>query len=225
MRKTLLTLSGCILILSSFSQIANEFRSSTPRMIPYGQLPNEKDQTVQSLFIEQVWSPGQVKFKTNTVLSLPLIFDVYSNKLYFLQHNQIMEFAEPVTEFSMKLLKKSDTVTVAYRNNYPAVDKNTQETFYEILVDGDYQLLRCKAKTIHLYKDEEVPEEKRDYSKELFYALLPGNKMVQLKKDKEFVLKQMPGQAETIKTLAAEHKLKLKNEAQLVELFQLLNNQ
>ena len=83
MRKTLLTLSGCILILSSFSQIANEFRSSTPRMIPYGQLPNEKDQTVQSLFIEQVWSPGQVKFKTNTVLSLPLIFDVYSNKLYF----------------------------------------------------------------------------------------------------------------------------------------------
>ena len=225
MRKRLLTLSGCILILSSFSQIANEFRSSTPRMIPYGQLPNDKDQTVQSLFIEQVWSPGQVKFKTNTVLSLPLIFDVYSNKLYFLQHNQIMEFAEPVTEFSMKLLKKSDTVTVAYRNNYPAVDKNTQETFYEILVDGDYQLLRCKAKTIHLYKDEEVPEEKRDYSKELFYALLPGNKMVQLKKDKEFVLKQMPGQAETIKTLAAEHKLKLKNEAQLVELFQLLNNQ
>ena len=225
MRKTLLTLSGCILILSSFSQIANEFRSSTPRMIPYGQLPNEKDQTVQSLFIEQVWSPGQVKFKTNTVLSLPLIFDVYSNKLYFLQHNQIMEFAEPVTEFSMKLLKKSDTVTVAYRNNYPAVDKNTQETFYEVLVDGNYQLLRCKAKTIHLYKDEEVPEEKRDYSKELFYALLPGNKMVQLKKDKEFVLKQMPGQAETIKTLAAEHKLKLKNEAQLVELFQLLNNQ
>ena len=225
MRKTLLTLSGCILILSSFGQIANEFRSSTPRMIPYGQLPNDKDQTVQSLFIEQVWSPGQVKFKTNTVLSLPLIFDVYSNKLYFLQHNQIMEFAEPVTEFSMKLLKKSDTVTVAYRNNYPAVDKNTQETFYEILVDGDYQLLRCKAKTIHLYKDEEVPEEKRDYSKELFYALLPGNKMVQLKKDKEFVLKQMPGQAETIKTLAAEHKLKLKNEAQLVELFQLLNNQ
>ncbi|HEU0110415.1 MAG TPA: hypothetical protein VFQ73_06030, partial [Flavisolibacter sp.] len=144
---------------------------------------------------------------------------------YFLQHEQIMEFAEPVTEFSMKLLKKSDTVTVAYRNNYPAIDKNTQETFYEVLVDGNYQLLRCKAKTIHLYKDEEVPEEKRDYSKELFYALLPGNKMVQLKKDKEFVLKQMPGQAETIKTLAAEHKLKLKNEAQLVELFQLLNNQ
>ena len=70
-----------------------------------------------------------------------------------------------------------------------------------------------------------MPDEKRDYSKELFYALLPGNKMVQLKKDKEFVLKQMPGQAETIKTLAAEHKLKLKNEAQLVELFQLLNNQ
>ena len=83
----------------------------------------------------------------------------------------------------------------------------------------------CKAKTIHLYKDEEVPEEKRDYSKELFYALLPGNKMVQLKKDKEFVLKQMPEQAETINTLAATHKLKLKNEAQLVELFQLLNNQ
>ena len=225
MRKTLLTLSGCILILSSFSQIAKEFRSSTPRMIPYGQLPNDKDQTVQSLFIEQVWSPGQVKFKTNTVLSLPLIFDVYSNKLYFLQHEQIMEFAEPVTEFSMKLLKKSDTVTVAYRNNYPAIDKNTQETFYEVLVDGNFQLLRCKAKTIHLYKDEEVPEEKRDYSKELFYALLPGNKMVQLKKDKEFVLKQMPEQAETINTLAATHKLKLKNEAQLVELFQLLNNQ
>ncbi|MGN6165508.1 MAG: hypothetical protein ACTHOF_13305 [Flavisolibacter sp.] len=196
-------------------------------MIPFGKLPDEeKVETVQSKFLKQEWSDGIVHFKNrNAAVELPLIFDVYNNHLYFLQGNQIMEFQEPVSEFTLRTVLKKDSVAILFRNNYPDIEKNTAETFYEVLVDGEIQLLKCKAKTILLHKDMDVPEERRDYSKELFYAFYPDNKITQIKADKDYLLQHLPKQAATIRKIIESKKIKIKNESSLIELFRLLNQQ
>ncbi|HEX6332778.1 MAG TPA: hypothetical protein VFZ78_01050, partial [Flavisolibacter sp.] len=136
-----------VVFVQAQSPTAAEYRNSGQRMIAYQTLPDEQKETVQGRFIQQVWSPGEVRFrKTDKVMQVPLIFDVYSNQLYYLQNGIIMEFVEPVREFRMQLNMEKDSVTFVFRCTYPDIDKNTGETFYEVITDGRFQLLRCKAK-------------------------------------------------------------------------------
>ena len=199
--------------------------SSSKRMIPMGSLPPvETNEDIQAKFLKQEWSPGLVSFKnSNQQMRVPLLFDVYSNKLYFLQENQIMEFLEPVSEFTLTLLRKGDSSRVTFRSFFPSIQKNTPETFYEVLVDGKIQLLKCKAKTIYLYKDQDIPEEERRYNKELLYAFLPGDKIVAIKRHKENLLMQLPDFAAAIQSILEPKKIKLKSEESLKQLFRLLN--
>ena len=208
-----------------YSQVGKEFQTHTPRMITYGKLPDdEKGEDVQRNFISQSWRTGIVYFKNMAdKVEVPLIFDLYSNRLYFLKDNNIMEFSHPIKEFIIPIIVNNQYVNLLYRNRYPAIHKNTDETFYEVLVDGKFQLLKCKAKTIGLYKDQEVAEEERVYTKELLYALLPNGKMILLKKDKDQVLNEMQEYTDAVRKICADEKLKLKNEAQLRTLFIELN--
>jgi hypothetical protein len=222
----LITSIGLLLFTIASSQVSNEFRQSSPRMISYGNLPDdEKFEDVQKNFINQNWRQGIVVFKnTSNKVTLPLIFDVYSNKLYFLNKNLILEFNEPVKEFQIPIVVKKDTLNLTFRNSYPLIHKNTNETFYQVLVDGKWQLLKCKANTIGLFKDKDVPEEERQYSKELLYAYMPNGKITLIKPDKNFLLTEMKEYADTIEDICNKQKLKLKNEAQLIKLFTLLNS-
>lgn len=213
------------LLLKTNAQMANEFQRSSPRMLAYKNLPgDDKVETVQTNFLSQTWRPGTVYFKNSAnKLDAPLMFDVYNNQLYFLKDSMIMEFIQPVKEFFIAVVEKEDTVDVHFRNGYSSIHKNTDETFYEVLVDGKFQLLKCKAKTIALYKDKDVPEEDRHYAKQLLYASGPDGKIVLIKTDKDYVLKTLPEYANTIQKICSVQKLKLKNESQLRDLFLALN--
>lgn len=221
MRWLLLLLAACTVEQANAQSIesSRHIRPLAMMSLP----PEEISDDVQLMFIKQQWAPGTVTLRNNNnTRSFPLLFDVYSNQLYYQQAGIAMEFLEPVKQFTIRMLRKNDSVTLLYRSGYPDHQKNTATTFYEVLVDGPYQLLRCKAKTIYLHK-EEVPEEQRSYQKELLFAYLPNGKLVLIKKDKSYIMQQMPEAAATMKQLTDAHKLKLKNEEQLVKLFQLLN--
>jgi len=72
-------------------------------MIPMTSLgPTELKNDIQARFLRQEWTPSIVSFKNNTASwRVPALFDVYGNKLYFLENNQIMEFVDTVSEFIM----------------------------------------------------------------------------------------------------------------------------
>ena len=222
--RVLVCLSFVFLTISTGNaQVGKEFSQHNPRMIAYGTLPEDPTgEDVQKNFINQTWRDGKVFFRNSSdILEAPLIFDLYSNQLYFLKDGRIMEFTQPIKQFTLTTAKQGSGFL--YRAGYPAIHQNTDETFYEVLVDGNFQLLKCKAKTIGLYKDYDLPEEKRTYTKELLYALLPDGKIILVKKDKDYLLKEMAAYTTTIETICSDKKLKLKNETQLKELFAALN--
>ena len=217
----------CIISLFGQQAQAQTMERQWPfRPIAVGTVPPvEVSDDVQRLFIKQQWTPGVVVLQNNSMpRPLPLLFDVYSNQLYYQQGGVAMEFLDPVRQFSMRLLHKNDSVDLLFRRGYPPVQKNTETTFYEVLADGAYQLLRCRAKTIYLHK-ENIPEEDRTYNKELLYAYAPGGKLVPIKKDAESLKKALPEKAAAIEQLVATHRLRLKQEADLVRLFELLNKE
>ncbi|HYC29239.1 MAG TPA: hypothetical protein VEB42_10490, partial [Chitinophagaceae bacterium] len=154
-----------------------------------------------------------------------LLFDVHNNKLYFQQGKTTMEFLNPVYEFEIGLLIGEDTAKVLYRSSYPAVNNNTPETFYEIVVDGStMQLLWCRAKNVNMYKDETQPEERRQTEREQWYVHLPEGKMVKIKKDKDAIVKALPQYADRINEIIKTKGLKLKEPDDFIQLFASLNN-
>ncbi len=191
-----------------------------------GRPEEEQVSDVQKFFLEQQWMPGVVKFRSGRPeMQVPLIFDMYNNSLYYLQGKVIMEFVDTVSAFSLKVPYKSDSLLLHYRSGLPAFQANTTETFYQLLVDGKFQLLKCRAKSILLIRDTELPEEKRTELKELYFAYLPGNKLQMLPLDADRIKASMPDYAAKIAAILKKEHLKLKNEAKLTELFVHLNNE
>lgn len=180
---------------------------------------------IQAQFKMGNWTRGNVKFKNGQKMEdMLLTFDVYSNKLYFLKDKTTMEFVYPIYEFEIGLLVDQDTTMVRYRASYPAINNNTDETFYEIVVEGsNMQLLWCRAKNVQMYKDESEPEQRRNTEKEQWYVYLPEGKMVKIKKDKNEIMKALPEYADRINLIVKEKNLRLKDPEDLIQLFALLN--
>ena len=128
-------------------------------------------------------------------------------------------------EFYIGLIVGQDTATAHYRCAYPAVNANTPETFYEVVVDANIQLLWCRAKSTQLYKDASAPEQRRNTEKEQWYVYLPEGegKMVKIKKDKNSVMAALPQYADRIETIIKDKGLRLKEPEDFIRLFALLN--
>ena len=191
--------------------------------------PNNPDMTfigtadIQDQFTSRTWTAGTVKFKNGVKWeNILLLFDVHSNKLYYMQDNVPMEFTFPIDEFVIGLIIAKDTMGLVYRSAYPAVNTNNTETFYQVLVDGKIQLLKCRAKNVGMYKDADQPEQKRFTEKEQLYVFADGD-MVKIKKDREEVTKALPKYARKIDQIIDDLRLKLKNEEGLRKLFAELN--
>lgn len=226
MRKITAALSLLLITVFAHGQGLGSDNRAVGRPVAMSRLPDiPDDETVRMKFLNQEWTPGVVNFKNGTPsMKVPLLFDEFGEKLYYLQDGTTMEFNHPIASFKMLLVIKGDSTFVTFRNAFPPIHKNTGETFYQVVVDGKFQLLKCKAKTISLYK-EEVPEEQRKNDiKELIYAVFPDGQIVIIKKEKDY-LYSLPKYGDTIKNMAESKKLKLKNEKSIVELFEYLNEQ
>lgn len=192
----------------------------------WAQRPDEDGTDIQKKFIKQEWVQANVKFKSGRPdMQAPMIFDIHNDIPYYLMNNVIMEFVDSVSEFSMIVPYKKDSMLMKYKRYYPAIQANTSATFYQVLVEGKIELLKCRSKSILLFKDPETPEEKKKDPGHLYFAYMPGGKIVQIKPDAEVILKNMQEYDWAIREVMKKEKLKPKDEDKLVELFVLLHNQ
>lgn len=172
-------------------------------------------------YLVEDWSKGTVKFANGVVTKdVPLRLDLMNNKVYFKKDEAELEFVQPVWEFTLNYPKGD---SAKFRSGYPAIDRNNNETWYEVLADGKLQLLKYRVKTIQSKQGYGDAERKSYYDKDQLYAMLPDGKMISVKKDKDDLMKAIPSAAEAIKKIVEEKKLKLRNEEQLRQLFVALN--
>lgn len=202
--------------------------STTRRMETYSWMarPDEnEDLSVQKLFMDQKWMPGHVRFRSGRAdMFVPLIFDDYNNMLYYRQGQVIMEFVDTVNQFSLRIPYLKDSATLLFRNQYPAMQTNSKETFYEVLVDGKVQLLKCRAKSVQLFRENDLPEEKRNELKQLYFIYLPEGSLHLAPLDMDRLKQELPAYAERLEEIKKKHHIRLKNEEKLADLIVHLNN-
>lgn len=178
-----------------------------------------------SPFLLADWNWGAVKFKNGRFAKdIFLRFNIYNNQLYFKKGNDQLEFVTPVNEFMIGYMKEFDSVAVVYRSGYPATEKTSPETFFELLADGKFQLIKYQFKTIRSFKPYNQPERKQFADGEQLFAFVDG-KMIKLKKDKDAIIEALPQYANSIKAILDSKKIKLKNEEGVAQLFGELNKE
>jgi hypothetical protein len=207
------------------SSTANVINNNT-QVYRWTETPEEDGSNLQKKFIKQEWTSGTVKFKSGRPdMDVKMIFDVHNDIPYYLLGNSIMEFVDPVSEFRMLVPFKKDSMNMIFRNNYPPIQANTENTYYQVMVEGKIQLLKCMSKSILLFKDTDKPEERKKDPSELYFAYMPGKKIVQISFDAAQLMASMPEYEWAIKDIMKKEKIKLKDEAKLMDLFVLLNSQ
>jgi hypothetical protein len=180
-----------------------------------------------SAFLKEEWNPGVVLFTNGKYVSgVTLRFNVYNHELNFLRKGQSLVFTDTVKEFSITHLDETGSKQLLFRSHYPAIDKNTVNSFYEVLSDGDFQLLKYRQRSILEYQPYNQPKKKKfTDSEQLFLYTAADSLLRPLKKDKQLLLQLLPAQKAQIEAIIKAKKLRLKSEADWVTLFDTLNGE
>lgn len=201
----------------AFAQLdANSLKLSMPtgKSINETRIDNVKGDP--NLFKE--WAKGSVILVGENVRypNLDLIYDQVKDKLYFKSGNEKLEFTKPVKEFKIT----SNNVSNIYRAGFPPIDKNTENTLYQVLTDGRIKLLKQVKKDIITTKGYNEVTEMR-YDSKVKYFVLDGASFYEIKPNKKGILAAI-----SEKGLKASDQLKvnppLKNEADLIAFFGML---
>lgn len=194
-------LLGCLLLLAQpgWSQTteppAGEDKISTASGSPY-------------LFKD--WMDGVVYFKSGRVVKqFKLKFDCARNRLMMQFEGSAFAAESQVASFVIYTASKKNKDSLVFRKGFPAIDKNTVDTYYQVLVDGKAILLWLHTKvlveekqlvstnTAHRLEDDEA-----------FFLCLNGV-MTLLPRNKEQVLGILPTPPAPLKEYVAQQTLRM----------------
>jgi hypothetical protein len=134
-----------------------------------------------------------------------------------------MAFADSVKEFEITCQTNGQSRYAYFRNGYPAIDRFNTTSYYQVLADSSFQLLRSYRKELVEVEEINRPKKKvlRDYSE--YYVYTPAGKMVRIKADAKKIAEALPEYASLINQVVEKNKLKLKQEEDLVKLFEMMS--
>jgi len=179
-----------------------------------------------SAFLHDAWNTGYVKLDNDRVAqNQQLRYNVYSNEIYFLKDSQALVLTTPVKEFGYSFttpigLQKM----IFFRNGYKRIDKNTEATFYEVLVDKPLTLLKQHSKKLLEVTSATGVRSYRVEDTETYYVYDEKKKFLyKIKRDLSSVSDALPQRTEKINQVATEKNLKFKTDEELIVLFEALN--
>lgn len=180
-----------------------------------------------SPFLCDEWRKGSVFFKKGKrVDSLPLMFDIQNNLIYFKQDSLPMSFLEEVSSFWFSCADDKGSKPRYFKSNYPLNGQFTPSTFYEVFVEGSAFHLLCLTgkKIVEEYTYNSAPKRKFQLLKEWYVYEVNSDQLVKIKFNKSALTKKFPSVATRINELCNNNKWELKTEDEMIKLFYELNN-
>jgi hypothetical protein len=111
-----------------------------------------------------------------------------------------------------------------FQTGFPIIDKNTAYSFYQVLSDGDIQLLKLIKKEIVETKDVMSGEVRKEFVLYEEYYIYHDEIITKLKKEKDFVLGLMKEEQQKTNEYLKGRKMNYKNIGMLTELFDYYNS-
>jgi len=111
-----------------------------------------------------------------------------------------------------------------FKTGFPPINKNNTNSFYQILSDGEIQLLKFAKKEIVETKDVMSGEVSKAFVQYDDYYVFQNGEIEKLKKDKKFVLALMNDQQQKIVEYLKDKKINFKNVGALTYIFDYYNS-
>jgi hypothetical protein len=216
MRKiTLLAIVAILIALPGSSQFLQD--RLTGQML----LETAGDPVKGSPYLLEDWCTGTVYMKSGAkASSFPLKFNTYTNQLVFQHEGQTYVVENNVKEFELKPAGNS----LIFRRNFPDIDKNTAESYYQVLADGSRAvLLKRHYKQLNDVQQYNAAPIKEYTTIEVYYVYIPGGNIVRLKKDKSSLLEAAGEERARMENLINKLDVKPSRESDLIKLFQAYN--
>ena len=184
---------------------------------PDGELVDYKD-VAGNPYLFKDWSDGVIRFTSGRSLNqFKLKFDCARNQLVLQFDGSSFAAESKVREFVMypKSGKKKDSLI--FRKGFPAIDKSSDNTYYQVLFEGKVILLRLFARDIIEEKQiVSTSNNKRMEEVERFYFLMDGA-MSLLPQDRNDLLKLFPNHKDPLTQFVSERQLKMRSAEDFLE--------
>jgi hypothetical protein len=157
-----------------------------------GKLIGSSTATEGSPLLYDQWSTGEVRFHSGRVLTnVKLQLDLTNQELRFHHDNKSFLFTEPVSEFR---IVNPDSSISTFRSGYPAIAKNNEFTFYQVLADGNpMQLIMFRYKSSSQINEYNGPTKTqyKEWNRFYIYNAI-AHRMEEVNLQKHSILKKVP---------------------------------
>ncbi|MDF2187796.1 hypothetical protein [Paraflavitalea sp. CAU 1676] len=164
------------------------------------------------------WMDGVVYFKSGRVVKqFKLKFDCARNRLMLQFEGAAFAAESQVKGFVIYTAKKNKD-SVSFTKGFPPIEKNTEDTYYQVLVSGKVTLLQLHGRV--LVEEKQLVNSgnhTRLEEEDLFYVLIDGN-ITLLPNDKQEVLKKLPTQPAALQEFVAKESLRMDKAADYVKI-------
>ncbi|WP_219223729.1 hypothetical protein [Pedobacter antarcticus] len=178
---------------------------------------------IGSPYLYDTWDPGIVKLVNGSVLKdVDLKFDMVNDILLFKgKKGETLQFVEPVKEFTFSGPEKHKI----FRAGFESTKNTAGNAFYEVLFDGNVKLLKRAKKVIIESKGYNSATVTKNVDLvEKYYYVDANGKISEFKSGKKQILGLFNNKAKEVEKLISDEHLDLKNDADLVKIFQYYNS-
>lgn len=180
--------------------------------VPFQETAGANSQNVPYLFKE--WYSGMVRTSDDQVKDgLMLRYDLKKDEVEYKSGENLFRIPSGITEFS--IMTGSDLYT--FKNGFPAVEANTNKSFYRVLYDGNTKLLKKYTNTVNVEKASATRE--MDEGAKLY--ILKNDKLNAVKlADKNSFLKLLPEEKNKMNYVIKEQQLDFEGDDDLIRLLE-----
>jgi hypothetical protein len=179
-----------------------------------------------SPFLFDEWYRGKIIGPTGLILDgITIKYEAYSETIIYQSSGKVYEVAGGAAAFVIYPATDGMKDSLYFRGGYPAVDYNTANSFYEVLVDGKVSLLKSHRKGTGLSQQNALASNKREFIlQEDLYLARAGQTPVKWKKDKDALLDFLGDKKDAVSAWLGKNKVNLKKEEGLTDVLKFYNS-
>ena len=163
------------------------------------------------------WKKGILRLKDGRAFKdMDMKYDIVGEQVVFERSGVVLRFNDPVSEFTLG--------NELFRSGYQAADGRTEQSFYQVISDGNVQFLKRINKTVTENKPYGSATLQKEFTSSEGYYIARGKQLRKVRKDKRSIFEALGNRSAELEQFAASKKLNLKDDADIALLVNYYNS-
>lgn len=177
-------------------------------------------------FIDSFWQADVLLNDGKLFENIKMRIDIYNHEAHFISGDKKEIIADQgfINEILLSDSISGKRVFHHFKTGYPLIDQNNSNQFYQVLSDGEIQLLKLMKKQIVHTQNVMTREVKSAFVQYDEYYVFRQGEIKKLKKEKEFVLELLKDKQKNIEEYLKNIKMNFRNISMLNSLFNYYNS-